>query len=103
MACRVRVGAMIREICKKCHNKHYMWSASDETRWDDHELVLCPPQLASTDNAGKQKEDQDHRISRSVEGNDDIPEWCPYKTEHAKVARRRRRGRKSHQDPLGPH
>lgn len=75
---------MIKEVCQGCLKKRLGWSAADEERWDKHSLVVCPA-LAMPPGT------TDNRLSRNVEGTDDVPEWCPEKMKHVRVDPRKKK------------
>ena len=59
-----------KEICRVCVESFmdWKWTDADEQRWDE-EWVWCPWRSISPYECGA------HIF-------DDIPEWCPYDTEH---------------------
>lgn len=84
---------MIKEVCTKCHNTHYTWSSADDDRWENHEMVMCPPQLMKP---------EDNRLMRTTQG--DMPSWCPYRKDHSPRRHRNQKAGEGEEprDDMGP-
>lgn len=69
-------------VCRACQQGNGHWTSSDEERWQDHNLVMCPAVFLAADTTRS-----DVRTLRNIE--EEPPVWCPSIEKHKKAPRKR--------------